>query len=122
LRRQESTDPGDRVRDINRSKGKTTSLKEVRQVFSGFRKVSSLEILTLLMASTFLRNNKQDHFLRVMNCTGKFRRLPGIIKGPLEVSEISNSKVRPFSALVSILDSPSHTATFIHSATKTDLV
>lgn len=60
--------------------------------------------------SAFLRNNKQGHFVRVIqeigriSCAEKFRRLSSSIKGPLESKEVSGSKVRPLAMLASSLD------------------
>lgn len=75
------------------------------------RKPSALiKLSSLQMAFAFLRNNKQGHFVRVIqeigriNCAEKFRRLSGSIKGPLESKEVSGSKVRLIAMLASSLD------------------
>lgn len=68
-----------------------------------------IKLSSLLMAFAFLRNNKQGHFVRVIqeigriSCAEKFRRLSGSIKGPLESKEVSGSKVRPLAMLGSSL-------------------
>lgn len=80
---------------------------------------------SLLIASDFLGNNKQGHFVRVIiqeivriKYAEKFRGLSSSIRGPLEVDEVSGSKVRPIAILASGLDFSPVTLSFSTSSTE----
>lgn len=106
---------------LNRSKRRGTNIKKSGRYSVVLEKPSSLiKPSSLLMASAFLGNNKHGHFVRViqeigrLNCAEKFRRLSGSIKGPLEVNEVSGSKVRSTAMLAFCLVFSSPTFSFKH--------